>query len=118
MTENNLFCYSEKYNDSNSFQQQRYRVFNKGVGEERYSKILSIMKKILGDNTKLLLADFWKEVTFKQWNNLLAIPEANDFKEGFEYISGIKLPILTETSLSGKTVKIILDGKEWEAVIK
>ena len=119
MTEYNLFCYSKAYNDNNSFQQKRYRAFNKEVGEKRYDEILKQVTNILKSDKKLLLNDFWKQVTDKQWNELLAIPEANDFKEGCEYISGIKLPT-KKVSLSGKTVKVILDGKEleWEAVIK
>jgi len=43
----------------------------------------------------MFLKDFWKSVTQDQWQKLLAIPEAKDFKEGFEYISGVKI---TDTS--------------------
>lgn len=104
MTEYNLFCYSEKYNDDNSFQQKRYRVFNKQLTKERYEEVLRLVKTILPNNGKLKLNDFWKSVTQEQWKKLLAIPEAKDFKEGFEYISGQKI-------LDDK-VKISVEDKE------
>jgi hypothetical protein len=47
MTEYNLFCYAENYNDENSFQQKRYRAFNKKVGEKRYCEIRDEVKSIL-----------------------------------------------------------------------
>jgi archaellum component FlaC len=93
MTEYNLFCYSENYNDENSFQQKRYRVFNKEVGKKRYNEIITKVKEILKD-LKLELdknswSEGWKKVTQEQWKRLLEIPEAKDFKKGFEYISGV-----------------------------
>ena len=110
MTEHNLFCYSEKYNDENSFQQKRYRAFNKEVGEERYYEILKEVKDILKD-LKLELkdnswSDEWKKVTQEQWKQLLAIPEAKDFN--FEYISGIKIDEedTVEITVEGKTKRI------------
>jgi len=39
MTEYNYFCWSKKYNDDNSFQQKRYRIFNKEVTKEEYNKV-------------------------------------------------------------------------------
>jgi hypothetical protein len=39
MTEYNLFCYAEKNKDEDSFQQKRYRVFNKEISKEEYEKI-------------------------------------------------------------------------------
>jgi hypothetical protein len=104
MTEHNIFCYSKKYNDENSFQQERYRAFNKPVGEDRYYEILEQVRSILSSNNKLSFKEFWKSVTQDQWQQLLSIPEAKDFKEGFEYISG-------QTILNDK-VKIIVEGKE------
>jgi hypothetical protein len=103
MTEYNLFCYSKEYNDENSFQQARYRAFNKEVGEVRYYELLDEVRQIIPNPNKLLLKDFWKSITAEQWNKLLAIPEAKDFKEGFEFISGVK--ICTEKT-------IVIDGKE------
>ena len=90
MTEYNLFCYSKNYNDDQSFQQKRYKAFNKEVGRERYNEILKQVNDILG-SSKLKLTDFWEQVTQEQWKKLLSIPEAHDFKEGFEYISGQKI---------------------------
>jgi len=112
MTEYNIFCYSEKYNDKDSFQQKRWRAFNKEVGEGRYNEIKEKIREILGDNLKLELnkkdwSECWEKVTNEQWRQLLAIPEARDFKEGFEYITGIKINL-------EKKHKITIDGKEIE----
>ena len=106
MTEYNLFCYSKNYNDDNSFQQKRYRAFNKEVGRVRYGEIEEIVVNILG-SSKVKLSDFWRQVTQEQWKQLLEIPEAKDFKEGFEYISGVTI------NISNK-VKIVCEGKEIE----
>lgn len=46
MTEYNYFCWSKEYNDSTSFQQKRYRVFNVEVGKEEYGKIKKIYNKL------------------------------------------------------------------------
>ena len=102
MTEYNIFCYSTKYNDEDSFQQKMYRAFNKEVGEKRYNEIRSEVKTIL-KGLKLELnknswVEEWGKVTQKQWKQLLNISEAKDFKEGFEYISGRKIdedPMIT-----------------------
>jgi hypothetical protein len=103
MTEYNIFCYSEKYDDNNSFQQKRYRAFNKDVGERRYNEIKILINKILSKDIKL--EDLWNTVTTKQWQELLSIPEAKDFKEGFEFISGVKIDL-------GDKVKVVCEGKE------
>ena len=90
MTEDNLFCYSEHYNDENSFQQKRYRAFNKEVGTKRYFEIKDEVEKILEGfklNSENNWEKEWKKVTNKQWEQLLSIPEAKDFKEGFEYVT-------------------------------
>ena len=112
MTEHNIFCYSKIYNDEHSFQQKRYRAFNKEVGNERYNKIFSEVKNILG-TPKLKLTNFWKQVTQEQWQKLLAIPEAKDFKEGFEYISGQKITDI----LIGTTVEVKVNGVPYKAKI-
>jgi len=92
MTETNIFCFSTSYNDENSFQQPRYRAFNKVVGEKRYYEIVELVLDILKDFKPNFTKNYWKtewlKVTKKQWKKLLAIPEAKDFKEGFEYIAG------------------------------
>ena len=107
MTEKNIFCFSKNYNDENSFQQKRYRAFNQEVGEERYEEILKQVKQILG-TPKVKLLDFWKQITPSQWRELLAIPEAKDFKDGFEYISGQKINLEDEVDVTveGKTTRI------------
>jgi len=117
MTEHNLFCYSTEYNDKNSFQQARYRAFNKLVGEKKYNEIKAQVEKIIPVKGDMKLSDFWASVTQAQWKQLLAIPEASDFKTGFEYISGRKIEV-EEISLSGKEVSVTLDGKTYTAVIK
>lgn len=93
MTEHNLFCYSESYDDENSFQQKRWRAFNKVVGEIRYREIVKLVREIMPEQGTLFLADYWKSITQEQWAKLLAIPEAKDFKKGFEYISGVKIDV-------------------------
>ena len=68
----------------------RYRAFNKELGRDRYIEILEMVKSIL-DNQDKDLNCFWKTITQKQWQELLAIPEAKDFQIGFEFISGQKI---------------------------
>ena len=115
MTEYNLFCYSEQYNDANSFQQERYRAFNQVVGKVRYYELLELVKTILGDTLKgKTYYDGWKAVTSDQWQALLAIPEAVDFRAGFEFISGVKIPdVNTEkTLLLAKADELIAKATE------
>ena len=83
-----MFCYSEEMSGQDS-----YRAFNKKVTKERYYKILQEVEFILWENEAENLQDFYKSITQEQWKQLLAIPEAEDFKEGFEYISGCKINI-------------------------
>ena len=40
MTEYNMFCSAKEYNDDDSFQQKRYRVFNKQLTEKEYKAIV------------------------------------------------------------------------------
>jgi outer membrane phospholipase A len=117
MTEYNLFCYSIGFNDKNSFQQARYRAFNKAVGEKRYNEIKAQVENIIPVKEDMKLSDFWASVTQAQWKQLLAIPEASDFLKGFEYISTRKIEV-EEISLSGKEVSVTLDGKTYKAIIK
>ena len=98
MTEYNLFCWAEEYNDEDSFQQKRYRTFNTEVGEKRYFEILSEIREILKD-LKLELnknswSEEWKKVTQEQWNKILSIPEAD--KDIIEKIVGFKIKGLNE----------------------
>jgi hypothetical protein len=115
MTEYNIFCYSKKYNDKDSFQQKKFRAFNKEVSEKRYNEIYILIKKIL-PKKDLKLSDFWESVTPEQWKKLLEIPEASDFKEGFEYISDVKIPEFN--SLKGKEVSLTIDNKIYKAIIQ
>ena len=95
MTENNLFCWAENYNDENSFQQLRYRAFNKEVEQERYYEILSEIQEVLKDLklelNKSTWSKEWKQVTQEQWNKILAIPEAD--KKIIEKIIGFEIEI-------------------------
>ena len=40
MTEYNMFCSAKEYNDDDSFQQKRYRIFNKQLTEKEYNAII------------------------------------------------------------------------------
>ena len=108
MTERNLFCYSNAYNDENSFQQNRFRAFNQEVGATRYYEILKEVNEILKDLKLELNKNIWKyewgKVTKEQWKQLLAIPEAKDFKKGFEYITGIEIDINEPQEMTVKEV--------------
>ena len=115
MTEYNTFCYSKSFDNENSFQQKRYRVFNTEVGETRYYKIKGKIDDILKDFNPNLKdnswSDEWKKITAEQWNKLMALAKevrGDDFREGFEYISGIELlkDDLVEIQVEGKTKKI------------
>ena len=114
MTEYNLFCYSEKCNDENSFQQKRYRIFNKEVSNERYEEVKKLVISILPQN-KLQLSEYWKTVTLAQWKQLLEIPEAKGFEKGFSFISGITINPVND--LLGKEVSVTLDGQTYTAKI-
>ena len=96
MTEYNIFCYAEKYNDDDSFQQKRYRAFNKVVGGGRYREIVNLIKYDILKDLKLDLKDNkwkdeWRKVTKEQWGRILEIPEAD--KEVIESIIGFKLEL-------------------------
>ena len=108
MTEHNIFCFSKNYNDKDSFQQARYRAFNLEVGEKRYNEINTRVREILDNLKEMRLEEFWKQVTPNQWRQLLSIPEAKDFREGFEYISGQKIDVTEDIDIvvEGKTVTI------------
>jgi len=104
MTEYNLFCYSKSYDDENSFQQKRWRIFNIEVGENRYRELLQKCKYILGTHS-LKLSNLWKQVTQDQWKQLMDLAKevrGDDFREGFEYISGIELKPEAMIDINGK----------------
>ena len=112
LTEFNLFCYSTTLNGEQSCQQDRYRAFNKVVGMKRYEEIQAAVTDIIGHKA-MELSEYWKQVTPEQWGELLAIPEARDFKDGFEYISGVKIE-LPKTECNPLLVK----ADELEAMAK
>ena len=93
MTEYNIFCYAKEYNNEDSFQQKRYRVFNKKVGKNRYYEIRSEIDKIFKDLelNKNDWTDGWKKVTNKQWKELSEIPEFD--KDIVESMIGFKLDL-------------------------
>ena len=69
MTEYNYFCSAEKYNDENSFQQKRYRVFNTQITKEEYENINKIYNKLEFDSNEGYTTRF--QTAFKKmWDNL------------------------------------------------
>lgn len=116
MTEYNLFCYSKSYNNKNSFQQKRWRIFNTEVGEIKYRELLGKCKDILGKKN-LKLSDFWKQVTQNQWKQLMSLAQdvrGDNFKEGFEYISGQKIEDEAMIEIEDEAM-IEINGKEYSA---
>ena len=108
MTEFNIFCQADEYNNKNSVQQKKYRAFNKEVGKERYDEILDLIVDDILKGFKLELKensweDEWKKVTNEQWKRILAIPEAD--KKVIEKIIGFEL-IIDEPEIE-------IDGKKY-----
>lgn len=126
MTEYNYFCWSEEYNDENSFQQKRFRVFNTEVSKEEYDKIKKIYHKIELNPDDDYTVRF-KNGFRKMWNTLskegkqeyLDIPHFN--MKWFTFITGITeddIKELKTESLSGKEVEVIVNGTTYTAIIK
>ena len=95
MSEYNLFCFAKEFNDNDSFQQKRYRVFNKEVDKKRYFEILNTVKEIF-KNLKLELnknswIKEWQKVKTENWLELSKIPEFD--QKVVEDIIGFKLKI-------------------------
>ena len=114
LTEYNIFCYSEKYGDKNSNQQEKYRVFNREVDENRYFELKELIYQIIPNPSNLKLNDFWESINQGQWRRLLEIPEAKDFKSGFEFISGQRINVNTDDTvitLNGKKYKLMEEVK-------
>lgn len=113
MTEYNYFCWSEKLNDRDSFQQPRYRVFNVQLSKEEYEKIPKINLELKFDRNEpsakryqTAFRKMWQRLTKEEQKKYLDIPHFN--WEGFTFITGI-------TKEDGESKKkIILDGKEIE----
>lgn len=91
MSENQLFCWSEKYGDSKSKQQKDYRIFNTQVTEVVYRERLKYVESIIPNPKKLHLKDFWASLTDDQ---ILKISRISEFDAaGFEFITGRKVVI-------------------------
>jgi len=107
MTEYNIFCASKKLNDDNSFQQQRYRAFNKEVGQKRYIELLDLIKDdILKDFTLDASNNWteeWKKVTPEQWKRLSEIPEYDG--DVVEMVVGFKPQVDDATEEAMKLLK-------------
>lgn len=128
MTEYNIFCYGEYTSSEEAFQQKRGRAFNKEVRWKRYEEIKMTVHAILQNSNSELLdifwnketidikyvnaksSSFWENITSKQWAELLAIPEAVDFKEGFEFISGVTI----KDEIAGNTVVANIEGTDYD----
>ena len=77
MTEYNIFCRAKEYNDENSFQQKRYRIFNTEISKEEYQNI--VVPKIKLEFDKDLSYDVrYKKARKDSWNKL-----SNKEKEAF-----------------------------------
>ena len=92
MTEYNIFCYAEVYNDEDSFQQKRYRVFNKQLTEEEYSQTsaeLPIIKLEFnnGIDSNKRYKEAWSRVSQEDIEKCKQIPYFD--AEIFEKITGV-----------------------------
>ena len=119
MTEHNLFCWSEKYNDDNSFQQKRWRVFNKQVTEQEYRRIKIPKHKLEFDRTESVATRF--KTAFKKMRSTLTKEQKQEYYDiphfdwkWFTYITWVeKEDDVTEMTLAdvcialGKNIKII-----------
>ena len=111
MTEYNLFCYAKEYNDKDSFQQKRYRVFNREVGKERYVELLILIKNnILKDFKLELNKNSWED----EWNKL-SEDQIKRLKEIPEFDSDVFMGI-TEIDISDKKEIIIVNGIKYRKI--
>jgi len=147
MSEYMLFCLGEgKYESKGEGYQKNYRVFNQQLTKEEWEKVkleLPVIKIPLTKwvDKKDMTADekedhnVWKEIggylKTNSYEDAWAIWWSEAKQEDkdkilnckyfdakiFTEITGIK-DFKTKVSLSGKTVKVELDGKTYEAVIK
>ena len=119
MTEYNLFCYAEKYNDEDSFQQPRRRVFNKQITQEEYKKIEIPTCKLEFDsneNYKTRYKTAFKKMrttlTPEQKQEYFDIPHFN--REIFTKITGVEqeseieeMTVEQVCKALGKNIKIV-----------
>ena len=101
MTECNYFCWGKVYNNENSFQQKRHRVFNVEVSKEEYDNISKIYNKLEFDKDERYSTRF--QTAFKKmWNELSKEDKQRYFDiphfdwEGFTFITGIEKEETTE----------------------
>jgi hypothetical protein len=119
MTEYNIFCAAEKYDDENSFQQSRWRAFNKVVGEERYWEIVNLIKDDIFKDLKLELdknswQDEWKKVLPKLWSRMRdEIPEYDE--KVVEMVIGFKPEYEEPDSVAMEAIKM-LESKGYKIV--
>ena len=95
MTKCNYFCWAEEYDDKNSFQQKRYRIFNTQVTKEEYNNVKKIYSKLEFDKNEDYKTRF-KTAFKKMWNKLSKAEKQEYFNipyfnwEGFTFITGIE----------------------------
>jgi uncharacterized protein YueI len=96
MTEYNIFCWAKEYDDENSFQQKRYRIFNTEISKEEYQKIFVPKIKLEFDKDlsydvrcKKARKDVWNKLSIKEKEAYTNLPHFNP--EIFEEITGIKI---------------------------
>jgi len=95
MTKYNYFCWSGKFNNDNSFQQKRYRIFNKEVSKEEYEKVKKIYHKLEFNKDEDYETRFqtafkkmWEKLEDKEKQEYFDIPHFS--WEGFTFITGIE----------------------------
>lgn len=144
MSEKMIFCLGDgKWESTGIGYQQNLMIFNQKVTEDEYNKVKNALdvkdfklpiakwidvkeiekpttaQKQMGGYLKTLdykesWKEMWSELSSEDTKFFLTLPNFN--AEIFEKITGVK-PELTP-SLSGKTVKVELNGVSYEAVIK
>lgn len=115
MTEYNYFCWSKEYNDKNSFQQKRYRIFNEEVSKEEYENTKKIYHKLEFDKNESYKTRYqtafkkmWEKLSHKEKQEYYDIPHFN--WEGFTFITGIGKE-------DNDTEILIKDGKKYKVKI-
>lgn len=84
MTEYNKFCQSDEYNSNTSFQQKRFRIWNKEISEEEFEHFKT--PEIELDLKHKTWEDAWKGADISKFKDLKAFK-----KEIFEKITGLEI---------------------------
>lgn len=119
MTEHNIFCAAEECDDENSFQQSRWRAFNKVVGQKRYWKIVGLIKDDIFKDLKLELDKNswqveWKKVLPKLWSRMRdEIPEYDE--KVVEMVIGFKPEYEEPDNVAMEAIKM-LESKGYKIV--